>query len=245
MSQAPSRHPRVAWPLVVFCVVAGAVAALLVSSKEMREWFSDSLKTIFVIVTTPFILEATVAALGILILLAYNRWRLMKEGDGWVYLVDQSEESGHEGMLPKALTERLHNVILKDKPEGLGETEDQARRSVIEGFLELGMGAQALEEFESNRDWPEDGDTARLRVRVLAANADTAQAQTALRQSVERFHKERTLFAITALDVARWCVRHSHRTDLAKLWLAEATELDAAAAQALAADDPLKQLALV
>jgi len=241
MSHESSRS-RVAWPLVGFCVFAGAMAALLVSSKETREWFSDSIKTIFVIVTTPFILETTVAILGILAVLAFNRWRLLKEGDGWVYLVDQSEDPESEGTLPKALTERLHNLVLKDKPENLDEA--QARRSVIEGFLELGMGAQALEEFTSNYVWADDGETARLRVRVLAANADLDQAHSLLRQSTERFRGERTQFAVMALDVARWCVRHGHRPDLAKIWLAEAMELDATTARSLAADDPLKRLAL-
>lgn len=238
MSDSPSRS-RVAWPWVGACIIAGVAAAGLVARPDLREWVSDSLKTMFVVVTTPFILETTVALLGILALLAYNRWRLMKEGDGWVYLVDQEAQEGEA--LPKALTERLHNVMMTEKPENIDEI--QARRSVIEGFLELGMGAQAREEFDSSADWTDDGDTARLRVRVLAANADTDKARTVLRQSVERFALERTHFSVAALEVARWSMQHLQRMDLAKIWLAEATELDPASANALAANDPLRQLA--
>jgi len=208
-------------PALWLPLIAGAGAGLLYSSATAREVAGDSVKLLFVLVSTPFFLEATCAVTFFIGLLAYNHWRLKKDGDGWVYIVDQEAE---DSTLPKALTERLHNVVLTEKPETLDETT--AQRSVIEGYLELGMGAQALADFNTNSSWPDDAATASLRVRVLAANMDTERAAVSLADAATRFPDERSNLARTALEVARWTKAHLHRAELVERWFNAARALD-------------------
>jgi hypothetical protein len=157
-------------PLACLLLVASGIGALLWYSDTAREVTFDSLKTIFTIVTTPFILETIVASIFLLGLLAYNRWRLHKDGDGWVYLV--TRETAGAGNAAR----QMHSVILTEKPELAHEDEDEA--GVIEGYLELGMAAQALEELNrADSGTVATLETTILRVRVLAANLDTGAAQ--------------------------------------------------------------------
>lgn len=199
---------------------AGAAAALLFASPTARDVVVESLKALIIIVTMPFILEATCALLFICGVLAYNHWRLKKEGDGWVYLVHQ--ESVDE-TLPHALTERLSNLLLDEKPALVNDAD--ARRSIIEGYLELGMGAQALADFESDATWPDDVATARLRVRVLAANMDTERALSLIKESAARFPDEQKSFVETAVEIARWTRLHTHDPALVERWMREARTL--------------------
>ena len=227
------QSPRLMWPFIGALTFLGGLAAVLVASKEARELAEDSLKTIFGVVTTPFIFESTCALLFIAGLISYNRWRIQKEGDGWVYIVETEAETE----LPKSLTERLHNTVLSNKPEALDE--EQARRSTIEGFLELGMGAQALSEFEPVKSWPDDIDTADLHIRVLAANADQDAAAKLLRSSVERYSGSVTRFSGVALDIARWTLAHQQQPAVTEFWITEARKLTPYSRFHVAESDPL------
>ncbi len=65
-----------------------AVLALLAAMRhpDLRETVMQAAANLFGFITTPFILEATIALLGLCIVMTYNQWRVNKEGDGWVIL---------------------------------------------------------------------------------------------------------------------------------------------------------------
>ncbi len=197
-------------PLVCLLLFAGAVAALLMTSATAREVVLDWLQLAFTIVTTPFILETTVASLFLLGLLAFNRWRLQKEGDGWVYLMTQ--ETG-TGVAPK-----VHSMILPNKPEPVDEELDEV--GVIEGYLELGLAAQAMEEM--NRAQMEQLQTLEatlLRIRVLAANLETPAALELYQETSTRHPDSQERLAMNAEQTAEWLRAHlpSHGREAA-LW---------------------------
>jgi hypothetical protein len=75
---------RLLGPLLIFLTFAAGIGFLLSRSAEAREVTSSALSTLFGIVTTPFVLETTVALTGLVVVLTYNQWRLQKEGDEWV-----------------------------------------------------------------------------------------------------------------------------------------------------------------
>lgn len=213
---------------MLFGGAAGAVAAVLLFSPSAREVVGDTVRLLFAIFTTPFILESTVALLGLFIVLAINKRRLEKEGDGWVYMMVPDPNDKAALPLPKAITQRLQGTVLKDKPEPLDETLTE--RALVEGYLELGMAAQARQELDSLDDLPNDAGTAALRVRVLASNLDTEAAKTCLHEAAARFTAERALLSAAAREQSEWFRKHlpSHKAD-ALLWHAEAEALAASA----------------
>ena len=217
-----SRAWRIFWPVFWTLAATTGLIVLCRVNPEAREVTLDTLKTIFGIVTTPFILETTCIIIGICILMAIRQWQDKKDGDGWVYLATQEPDDKD---LPRALTERLQSVVLPEKPEMPDDV--LTRRSVIEGYLELGMGAQALAEWNATNGWPDDLASALLHVRVLAVNLDTEPARTALREAAVRFPQHGKMPADAASEIARWFTTHLHRSDLADIWLQEAAALGA------------------
>ncbi len=63
-------------------VVAVAVAAYI--NETVREIVGQGLAYLFAFFTTPFILEASVAIIGLLLVFIVNSCRIEREGDGWV-----------------------------------------------------------------------------------------------------------------------------------------------------------------
>ncbi len=213
------RVARIFWPSLWILGGIGAVGLLLALNPTAREVAKDTAVIIFSIVTTPFILEFTIALSGLLLLLFINQWRLNKEGDGWVYLLTQEpDEAGAK--LPASITQRLQGLVMQDKPEAVDEAG--TTRAKIEGFLELGMGAQAAGALAESEQLVDDEVTSALRIRVLAANLDTEVAQQLLRASTARFDERRILFAQTALDCADWLEAHApQQRETAQLWREE------------------------
>lgn len=200
------RAARFFWPVFWTVLVLAAFGMLLALSSTAREVAREAATTLFGIVTTPFIFEATVALIGLLLVLGINHWRIKKEGDGWVYLVSKEQDAG-AAKLPAAITQRLQGVVMQEKPEAMDEAG--TARANIEGFLELGMAAQAAEALTESQDLPDDEATAALRIRVLAANLDTDAARDLLHASTKRFGGSGVLFAQTALDCADWLEAHA------------------------------------
>lgn len=207
-------------PLVLFLLCVAVITAVLVLSPTAREVTVESLQLVFAIVTTPFILETLSAALFLLGLLAYNRWRMHKEGDGWVYLMTQ------ETTVPGTATRQVHSMILPTKPEPVNTDEDEA--GVIEGYLELGLAAQALEELNrvDDPDLAQTLDITLLRIRVLAANLDTDAALSLLRKTAADHPQALAQLAVNAEQTAAWMQEHlpSH-PDESRLWQEEARKL--------------------
>ncbi len=231
-----SRGVRFLVPLVWTLMVGGALAALLVLNPTAREVTGDALGLLFAIFTTPFVLETTCAALFLIGLLAYNRWRLHKEGDGWVWLMTHEPD---EKNLPATITQRLQSTVLQDKPELVDDS--QAEAGVIEGYLELGMSAQALQELNENNLPQPPIDALILRIRVLAANLDTELATRILRDTAAAETAARPALVAASIDNARWLLKHLQREDLVRHWLREARGIDPAACANLAPGDPLRK----
>lgn len=70
-------------------VVAAAVAAYF--NDTAREVLGQGLAYLFAFLTTPFILEASVAIIGLCIVFAVNSRRIEREGDGWVEMEVQDK----------------------------------------------------------------------------------------------------------------------------------------------------------
>jgi hypothetical protein len=204
----------VAVPFAMVLLAAGGIAALLRFNDTAREVVGDSLKNVFMVVSTPFIFESIAASVFLLGLLAYNRWRLHREGDGWVYLVIQENAGG-----------KAHSVILPHKPDLAHEDEDEA--GVIEGYLELGLAAQALEELnQAEAEAAQNTDSVLLRIRVLAANLDTNAALALLHETAADHPETKTSLALGAEQTASWMRAHlPTHADEAKLWENEAARL--------------------
>ena len=214
-----SGRARFRMGLLGFLLVAGGLATLLVLNSTAREVTRDALELSFALFTTPFVLETTCAAILLIALLAYNRWRMLKEGDGWVWLLTQEPDRKN---LPASITQRLQSTVLTEKPEPVDET--QAESGIIEGYLELGMPAQAMAELDANIAGLHELEATALRIRVLAANLDTEEAIGLLRQTAAD-PAARNFLAGVASENARWITQHLPNQDLARRWLAEAQAL--------------------
>lgn len=225
-------------PWIPSLLFAAGLGALLAWNQTAREVATDALQLAFAFFSTPFIFETTCGLLFLVGLLVYNRWRLHQEGDGWVYLMCQEPDT-HD--LPKSLNKRLQSTVLDDKPEPLDEA--QAESGVIEGFLELGMAAQAEQELGEDTSPHTPLEAATLRIRVLAANLDTDGATALLRATAATVPGSNSGLAGIAIENARWLLQHVRREDLARHWLAEARRLDAATSEAALADGLLRGLA--
>ena len=88
-----------------------------------------------------------------------------------------------------------------------------------------------------------------LRIRVLAANLDTDDALALLHETAATDPGTRMLLAAVSLENARWLLKHLHREDLARRWLAEArARIDPAATAAMRCEpivtNPLRQVVM-
>lgn len=95
------------------------------------EWFG----TMLGIATTPFFLEASVAVLGLIVVISLNIWRRHKEGDEFVIL---EQVSGPD--VPADLPEHARWAIYRGK---------HAETAVEPTALDLAEGALAIEDFEA------------------------------------------------------------------------------------------------
>lgn len=120
-----------------------ALVTVWVTNETAREVLAKAFMSIAGAVSTPFILEATVALSGLVIVLCINRWRMDKEGDEWVYLAQTEPEKGDAETPPH----RLDPVVLEVPPAQLDDL--YPRLSSIEGYVELGLLREALEQLDA------------------------------------------------------------------------------------------------
>jgi hypothetical protein len=142
---APRRR---AWlgTLIWIAVPLAALIIMLCVSQTAREVTTQTAFTLVQFLSTPFILETTVAVFGLCIVFAWNQWRHEKhERDEWVYLEKTQAPTAEEsdGGTPP---HRLDAVMWKERPEAFDGTA--AALSVIEGFLALDLVADAESAFE-------------------------------------------------------------------------------------------------
>jgi len=214
-----SRHWKIFWPVFWSLLAASGLIVLCCYDETAREVAWETTRTVLGILCTPFILETTSIIVGICILMGIRHYQDKREGDGWVYLATQEPE---DKTLPRALTERLQSVVLTEKPS---EPDDNAsRRAVIEGYLELGMAAQALADLNSDAA-QDDLESTLLRSRVLASNLETEAALLAIRDAETKFPDSKKDIAASALETSSWIGRHLQQPDLVKTWRTEAERI--------------------
>ncbi|MBK8093538.1 MAG: hypothetical protein IPK32_16560 [Verrucomicrobiaceae bacterium] len=89
-SSSPSNRgwlPPVLWSLGFLALIGVAC----VINEELRQVVLEGASYIFVFVTSPFILEATTACIGLAIVMIINSLRIEREGDGWVEMEVRQE----------------------------------------------------------------------------------------------------------------------------------------------------------
>lgn len=138
--------PRRWWlaPLLFSLGLLAALGTVWTVSATAREVLSKAVMMLVGALATPFILESSIAVIGLVIVVVINQRRLQKEGDGWVYLAQTEPDA--EALAAGAQTppRRLEGVILKERPE----TSTAALLAMAEGFLDLGLAREALDQLD-------------------------------------------------------------------------------------------------
>ncbi|MDB6116740.1 MAG: hypothetical protein JWO08_521 [Verrucomicrobiaceae bacterium] len=65
-------------------IILGAISVLLWCSQEARQVADDAVGLVFTFFTTPFILEPTIAIIGLMTVLVINQRRMDRDKDEWV-----------------------------------------------------------------------------------------------------------------------------------------------------------------
>jgi len=152
-------------PLMFTIALIAAVAILCKVSETAREVLAKAVMLVVGAMATPFILETTVAIIGLVIVIAVNQRRLQKEGDGWVYLAQTEADAASVAEGAETPEKRLEGVILQEPPSGKMDLD--ARLAMAEGFLELGLKAEALEHLKMlSADEQKDTRVAALKIQA-------------------------------------------------------------------------------
>ncbi|TDU63225.1 hypothetical protein EI77_04434 [Prosthecobacter fusiformis] len=130
-------------PLIFTVALITATVIVCKVSETAREVLAKAVMMIAGAMATPFILESTIAIVGLVIVVALNQWRLQKEGDGWVYLAQTEPDAASLEAGAETPAKRLEGVILTHAPDARIDLD--ARLGIAEGFLELGLKQEALE----------------------------------------------------------------------------------------------------
>ena len=131
-------------PLIFTLAFIGGIVAVGIYSEVGREVLSKAVMFVVGVISTPFILETTFALLGLFIVIGINQWRMEKEGDGWVYMAVTVPDAASAAEGTSAPLHRLDTSVLAEKPDLAEDLE--ARLSVAEGYLELGLAREALDQ---------------------------------------------------------------------------------------------------
>jgi lipopolysaccharide export LptBFGC system permease protein LptF len=89
-------------PIVIGFIFLGAVISVLSVSEEAREVAGEGFWNVFRFFTTPFILELSVAVMGLLSVMTYNQWKRSKEGPEWVEMEVVSNDDKESDSSPPA-----------------------------------------------------------------------------------------------------------------------------------------------
>lgn len=131
--------------VIVSLVVLVGMIVLLKTNETAREVAGQSALSVFQILTTPFILETSLALLGLCLVIAINHYRQEKDGDEWVYLEQKTPVPNAESNDDPP--HRHDAVVWKDKPEIFDETATGL--DMMEGYLDLGLAEDAMREWSS------------------------------------------------------------------------------------------------
>lgn len=225
-------------PLAWAVGVLVASAVLLKVSPTAREVVGESLLTIFQIVTAPFVLEVTLAVLGLCIVMAINHYRQQKEGDGWVYLQKQepAETTGAEADDPP---HRHEAVVWGEKPAPFDDAATELE--VVEGYLDLGLADDALQELASLPAMlGQTAQAAALHIRALAIAGQVPLAALMLDERARNHPDQSQTMSKTALSVAIWLHENKKAEATINEWLQRSRLLDPRAIDTLSAGHALR-----
>lgn len=143
-----SSSPRRWWlaPLLFGIAILAGLAVAWKMNETAREVIAKGVMTLAGTLATPFILESSIALVGLAIVLTINQWRLQKEGDGWVYLAQTEPDAASVAAGAQTPSKRLDGVILPSIPNRAVDLE--ARIAIAEGYLELGLKQEALDHLQ-------------------------------------------------------------------------------------------------
>ena len=92
----PSRDRGWLEPLLWSAGLLAAMVGAACYNAEVREILTQGVAYLFTFLTTPFVLEATVAFVGLMVVFIINSRRIAREGDGWVVMEIKSEDESPE-----------------------------------------------------------------------------------------------------------------------------------------------------
>lgn len=94
---------RLIGPAIYILAFLGLIIGVLCVSKEAQEVAGEAFWNIFRFFTTPFILELSVAIMGLLIVMTYNQWKRSKDAPEWVEMeVPIKDKVEQDASPPKA-----------------------------------------------------------------------------------------------------------------------------------------------
>ncbi len=170
-----ARDERIRQAAAGIAVVAGigGLFLLLVMAANLPGLAGEFFSRIMGIVTTPFLLEASLAVLGLVLVIAINHWRQRREGDELVYL---DEVRG----APDELPEQARWAVYRQQPL---DPENPGPADLLEGALAIGDHETAVEVLadmsDEERHRPEV-----MRLRIELAKA-TGKEELARRLELE------------------------------------------------------------
>lgn len=139
-------HASKRWWISPLLFTAALLTALVIVwqvSATAREVLSKAVMMIAGALATPFILETSIFLFGLVTVVVLNQWRMQKEGDGWVYLAQTAPDADSVAAGAETPSKRLDGIILTSAPDA--RIDRDARLSIAEGFMELGLKQEALE----------------------------------------------------------------------------------------------------
>jgi hypothetical protein len=150
----------------ILVVIGVAVPATLIGWLYLPGLFGETVGTIIGVMTTPFCMEASFVILGLVIVIALNNWRRIKEGDDFVYL---EQVNGPDA--PKDLPDHSKWVVYREKPL---DPEAPTLLEQAEGAFAIGDYATTTECIGAmDRDELKKQDTLRLRLDLAKATGRT------------------------------------------------------------------------
>lgn len=156
---------------MIFTVVLVLVTmAVCQTSETAREVLAKAVMMIAGALATPFILEISVFLFGLVAVIVLNQWRMEKEGDGWVYLAQTEPDAASVADGAETPAKRLEGIILTAAPDARIDLE--ARLSIVEGFLDLGL----LEEAREHLDLLSDEEQREARAMDLRSRIEAGEA---------------------------------------------------------------------
>ncbi len=213
-----------------------AIAVLLKTNATAREVAGESALAIFQVLTAPFVLETTLAFLGLCAVLAINQYRLQKDGDEWVYLEKQTDDPANRVSADDP-PHRHDAVVWQEKPVAFDTAT--AAFDVIEGYLELGLSDDAITELESLPERSQDsGPGVDLWVRALVMTGKFPEATSSFEKGAREHPDRAERMAETALTVALWLDANKKDSSEIDGWLQRSRCLDACATRRLPAGHP-------